>query len=168
MTDGVRIAATYYVPDGNPPIGGWPAVMMLHGLGESRTTSNNAVGMSINDLAELYVVPQGYAVLTFDARGHGDSEGLVSVDGPREIQDLRELFDWVATRPNVNGQKIGAFGYSYGGGAIWRGAPQGGAFSALQPATGWADPYNAPRPPGLARTRGGLGVWASVLARAPP
>ena len=43
MSDGVMIAATYYVPDGAPPSGGWAAVMMLHGLGETRTSSANAV-----------------------------------------------------------------------------------------------------------------------------
>jgi predicted acyl esterase len=25
MTDGVRLTTTYYVPDGAPPAGGWPA-----------------------------------------------------------------------------------------------------------------------------------------------
>ena len=168
MSDGVRIAATYYLPAGSPPLGGWPAVMMLHGLGESRTTSNNAVGMSINDLAELYIVPQGYVVLTFDARGHGDSEGLVSVDGPREIQDVRELFDWLAARPNVNRQKIGAFGYSYGGGAIWRAAAEGVPFAAIEPATCWTDLYSALGPQDLARSGVVLGFWQSIQARAAP
>jgi len=42
---------------------------MLHGLGESRSDTTNAVGMSINTIAETQLVPQGYAVLTFDARG---------------------------------------------------------------------------------------------------
>ena len=66
MSDGVGIAATYYVPDGAPPIGRWPTVLMLHGLGETRTTTRNALGMSINSIAETQLVPQGYAVLTFD------------------------------------------------------------------------------------------------------
>jgi len=28
MSDGVKIATTYYVPDGVPPAGGWPALML--------------------------------------------------------------------------------------------------------------------------------------------
>src|ERR1700736_6431566 len=135
MSDNVRIAATYYVPSGKAPIGGWPGGVMLHGLGESRTYSNNAVGMSVNDLAELYVVPEGYAVLTFDARGHGQSEGLISIDGPREIQDVRELFNWLASQQDVNARRIGAFGYSYGGGAVWRAATDGVPFAAIEVAT---------------------------------
>ncbi|TMK76922.1 MAG: alpha/beta fold hydrolase [Actinobacteria bacterium] len=169
MSDGVMIAATYYVPDGAPPSGGWAAVMMLHGLGETRTSSANAVGMSVNDLAELYVVPQGYAVLTFDARGHGQSGGLVSIDGPREIQDVRELFNWLAMQaPNVNPSRIGAFGYSYGGGAVWRAAAEGVPFAAIEVATAWTDLYSALAPQELARSGVVLGFWQSIMARAAP
>jgi predicted acyl esterase len=168
MSDNVRIAATYYAPSGRPPIGGWPGVMMLHGLGESRTYSDNAVGMSVNDLAELYVVPEGYAVLTFDARGHGQSGGLVSIDGPREIQDVGELFTWLASQPNVNARRIGAFGYSYGGGAVWRATADGVPFAAIEVATAWTDLYSAFAPQDLARSGVVLGFWQSIQARAAP
>src|SRR5262245_9293800 len=142
MSDGVEIATTYYVPDGAPPAGGWPAVMLLHGLGGSRTTAT-PLGMSLNSMAETQLAPQGYAALTFDARGHGQSQGLVSIDGPREIQDVRELFGWLAARPEVNRQRIGAFGYSYGGGAIWRATAEGVPFAAIEPAITWTDLYSA-------------------------
>src|SRR5918911_3239120 len=36
MSDGVQIAVTYYTPAGTPPAGGWPALMMFHGLGQTR------------------------------------------------------------------------------------------------------------------------------------
>jgi predicted acyl esterase len=167
MGDGVKIAATYYVPDGAPPAGGWPAVMLLHGLGGSRTAPG-LLGMSLNSLAETQLVPQGYAALTFDARGHGQSEGLVSIDGPREIQDVRELFNWLAAQPGVNGQRIGAFGYSYGGGAIWRATAEGVPFAAIEPAIAWTDLYSALLPQNLARSGVVLGFWQSIQARAAP
>ena len=167
MSDGVQIAATYYVPDGAPPAGGWPAVMLLHGLGGSRTAPT-PFGMSLNSLAESQLVPQGYAALTFDARGHGQSGGLVSIDGPREIQDVRELFDWLAAQPGVNGQRIGAFGLSYGGGAIWRAAADGVPFAAIEPAIAWTDLYSALVPGDLARSGVLLGFWQSIQARAAP
>jgi predicted acyl esterase len=167
MSDGVRIAATYYVPDGSPPPGGWPAVMLLHGLGGSRTAPT-PLGMSLNATAETQLVPQGYAALTFDARGHGQSEGLVSIDGPREIQDVRELFGWLAAEPEVNGQRIGAFGYSYGGGAIWRATAEGVPFAAIEPAISWTDLYSALMPQNLARSGVLLGFWQSIQARAAP
>ena len=35
MDDGVAIASTLYIPSGTPPVGGWPAVMVMHGMGET-------------------------------------------------------------------------------------------------------------------------------------
>jgi predicted acyl esterase len=167
MSDGVQIAATYYVPDGAPPPGGRPAVMLFHGLGGSRTTPT-PLGVSLNSLAESQLVPQGYAVLTFDARGHGQSQGLVSIDGPREIQDVRELFDWLAAQSGVDGQRIGAFGFSYGGGAIWNATAQGVPFAAIEVANTWTDLYSALLPQDLARSGVLLGFWQSIQARAAP
>jgi predicted acyl esterase len=167
MSDGVKLATTYYVPDGAPPVGGWPAVMLLHGIGGSRN-SGSPLGMSLNGIAETQLVPQGYVVLTFDARGHGQSEGLVSIDGPREIQDVRELFNWLATRPGIPVHRIGAFGYSYGGGAILRATAEGVPFAAIEPAITWTDLYSALLPQNLARSGIVLGFWQSIAARAAP
>src|SRR5215210_2400549 len=168
MDDGVELAATYYVPDGAPPAGGFPAVMMLHGLGETRTTETTGVGTSINSIAERYLAPQGYAALTFDARGHGASGGLVGVDGPREIADVKALFGWVASRPAVNPTRIGAYGYSYGGGAIWRAATEGVPFAALEVGIAWTDLYAALMPQDLARSGVIVGFYSAIQARADP
>lgn len=168
MSDGAKLAATYYLPNGAVPAGGWPTVLLLHGLGENRTDTTNAVGMSINTIAETQLVPQGYAALTFDARGHGESEGLVAIDGPREIQDVRELFNWLASSASINPQRIGAFGYSYGGGAIWRATAEGVPFAAIAPAATWTDLYAALAPQDLARSGVILGFWQSIAARAAP
>ena len=167
MGDGVKLATTYYVPDGAPPAGGWPALMLLHGLGGSRN-AGSPLGMSLNAVAETQLAPQGYAVLTFDARGHGQSEGVVSIDGPREIQDVRELFNWLAARPEINAQHIGALGYSYGGGAILRATVEGVPFAAIAPAITWTDLYSALLPQDLARSGVVLGFWESIAARAAP
>jgi predicted acyl esterase len=170
MSDGVGIAATFYVPGSAPapPIRRWPTVLMLHGLGESRTTTRSALGMSINSIAETQLVPQGYAVLTFDARGHGNSGGLVSIDGPREIQDVRELVNWLRSQASVNPDRIGAFGYSYGGGAVWRATADGVPFAAIEVAATWSDLYAALAPQGLARSGVVLGFWQAIAARAAP
>ncbi|HET7856801.1 MAG TPA: alpha/beta fold hydrolase, partial [Gaiellaceae bacterium] len=168
MDDGVPIAATYYLPDGEVPPGGWPAVMLLHGIGGDRNDEDNALGMSLNRMAETYLRTQGYAVLTFDARGHGASGGLVSIDGPREIADVRALFQWLASRPWVNPRQIGAFGYSYGGGALLRAAAEGVRFAAIGVAAAWTDLYQALVPQGLARSGVVLGFYSSVAARAAP
>ena len=169
MSDGAKIAATYYTPDGPPPgPTGWPGVLMLHGLGENRSDETNALGMSINTIAETQLAPQGYAVLTFDARGHGQSEGLVGVDGPREVQDVRELVAWLGSQPGIHPGQIGAFGYSYGGGAIWRAAAVGVPFKAIEVLVAWTDLYAALAPQNLARSGVVLGFWNSIAARAAP
>ena len=77
MDDGVDLAATLYEPSGAPPPQGFPAIVMLHGIGGTR--------QELDPIAQQWA--QTFAVLTFDARGHGGSGGLVTVDGPREIAD---------------------------------------------------------------------------------
>ena len=55
-SDGLPLAATLYIPDGTAPAGGWPAIMMLHGLGGDR--------QGMNALAEQAFLPgEQYAVL---------------------------------------------------------------------------------------------------------
>jgi predicted acyl esterase len=168
MDDGVGIAATYYAPAGGEPPGGWPAVLMLHGIGEDRADDTNAVGMSINSIAERYLVPQGYAVLTFDARGHAASGGLVGVDGPREIADVRALFQWLDAQPGVNGLRIGGYGYSYGGGGLWGAAVAGVPFAALEVATTWTDLYSALMPQDLAKSGVVLSFYQAIAQRVEP
>jgi alpha-beta hydrolase superfamily lysophospholipase len=150
MSDGTQIAITYYVPEGTPPAGGWPAVMMFHGLGQTRN-SFDLNNWSANRVAETYLVPRGYAVLTFDARAHGESGGLFSLDGPRELQDTRELFAWLTSHRDVNASRVGAFGVSYGGGMVWLATVSGVPFAAAAVAATWTDLHEALIPQSLIR-----------------
>lgn len=151
MDDGVSLAATLYVPDGTPPAGGWPAVMLFHGLAGTRA--------SVAPIAQGFLVNQGYAVLAYDARGHGASGGLVTLDGPRELADLREAFKWFTSRADVSDTQIGAMGLSLGGGAVLRAAVEGVPFKAIVPAITWTDLYQALAPQGWPKT----GAIASFL-----
>ena len=63
MDDGVTLGTTLYLPDGPPPASGHPTILMLHGLNGRR--------QDLHPIAESVFVPRGYAVMTFDARGHG-------------------------------------------------------------------------------------------------
>jgi fermentation-respiration switch protein FrsA (DUF1100 family) len=134
MDDGVRINAALYLPDGTPPAGGWPAIMMFHGLGGTH--------QGLAALAQTYVA-KGYAVFVPDARGHGTSEGFVSLDGPREVADVRTEFAWLASRPEVSDTQIGAWGISLGGGAAWNSVVAGVPFRALETFETWSDLYRA-------------------------
>jgi predicted acyl esterase len=150
MSDGVRLAISYFQPTGAPPPAGWPAVVLLHGLGQTRNTSD-FVNWSPNGMAERFLAPNGYAVLTYDARAHGESGGLFTLDGPRELADLRELLTWLTTNHPIDAAHIGAYGASYGGGLAWRAAVEGFPLAAIAPAATWTDLGDALAPQGLVR-----------------
>ena len=155
MDDGVSIAATLYLPDGAPPAAGWPGIVFLHGLAGNRT--------QMNALAETSgFVGQQYAVLAFDARGHGESGGLVTIDGPREIADVRSLFQWLADRPDVDGNNIGAWGISYGGGAALNSLVAGVPWAAVVGVETWTDLYSALAPQGLVKSGLVAGLAGSI------
>jgi predicted acyl esterase len=119
-------------------------------LGQTRNLSD-FVNWSPNLMAQKFLAPEGYAVLTFDARAHGESEGQFTLDGPRELQDLRELMTWLTTQHPVDAQHIGAYGASYGGGLVWRAAAEGLPLAAIAPAATWTDLRDALAPQGHVR-----------------
>jgi predicted acyl esterase len=134
MDDGVPIFASLLEPGGAPPTGGWPGVMMFHGLGGSHN--------DLLPIAQSYVA-KGYAVFVPDARGHGHSGGFVSLDGPREVADVRTELQWFAGLPDVSDTQIGAWGISLGGGAAWNSAVAGVKFKAVETFETWSDLYGA-------------------------
>jgi predicted acyl esterase len=150
MSDGVQIAVSYFQPVGTPPAAGWPAVVLLHGLGQTRNTSD-FVNWSPNSMAAQYLAPEGYAVLTFDARAHGESGGLFTLDGPRELADLRELLTWLTTKHPIDAAHVGAYGASYGGGLVWKAAVEGLPLAAIAPTATWTDLQEALAPQLLVR-----------------
>jgi predicted acyl esterase len=134
MNDGTHIFAALLEPAGAPPTGGWPGVMMFHGLGGSHK--------DLLPLANAYVA-KGYAVFVPDARGHGASGGYVSLDGPREVADVRTELQWFSGLPEVSDTQIGAWGISLGGGAAWNSVVAGVPFKALETFETWSDLYQA-------------------------
>jgi len=155
-TDGTELAGTLFLPSAKAPAAGWPAIVLLHGFGGTRA--------SMTQLAQVGgLVGERYAVLTFDARGHGQSGGLIGIDGPAEVADTRAVFRWLAVRPDVRDNRIGAFGISYGGGAVLNSLAAGVPWAAVEVAETWSDLGSALLPQGLARS----GVLDSLLAGLP-
>ena len=89
VTDGLVLRGTLYSAPQRPA----PAVLLLHMEGRDR----NAWG-------ELPQVLQtaGYAVLSVDLRGHGETGG--AVDWARAQKDVAEVLAQVATLPGVDGR----------------------------------------------------------------
>jgi len=119
-SDGAKLACSVVVPDTPAPAGGYPSVILFHGLGGKHE--------DMEPLATQFLAPAGYETLECDARGHGLSEGLFGLDGPRDVQDTRELFTWLSTR--TGNTSIGALGISLGGGAVWNATVAGVPFKA--------------------------------------
>jgi alpha-beta hydrolase superfamily lysophospholipase len=57
----------------------------------------------------------GFAVLMFDFRAVGESEGARCSAGYYEAMDLCGAVDYIDTRPDCNGLSLGVFGFSMGG-----------------------------------------------------
>jgi len=155
--DGTKLATTLYVPDGAAPVGGWPAIVLFHGLGGNRA-GMGAIASAMGLIGEQYVV------LTVDARGHGESGGLFEGDGPNEVRDVQTLFSWLAARPDVADARIGAWGISLGGGAVYTSLAAGVPWAAVEIAESWTDLRTAFLPQGLAKS----GVIAGFIGSLPP
>jgi dipeptidyl aminopeptidase/acylaminoacyl peptidase len=97
--DGLRIAA-WYVPSRNRA-----AVILVHGIGTNRADPL-AFGRDLH--------ARGYGLLLLDLRAHGDSGGSVSTLGLHEVRDVRAAFRFVASRADVDPERIGVYGYSLG------------------------------------------------------
>ncbi|MER6450599.1 ABC transporter ATP-binding protein [Streptomyces venezuelae] len=89
-----------------------PAVLLGHGFGGSKD--------DVREQAER-LARDGYAVLTWSARGFGRSEGRIGLNDPAyEVKDVSRLIDWLAARPEVRldadgDPRVGVSGASYGG-----------------------------------------------------
>lgn len=58
----------------------------------------------------------GFAVLIFDYRGFGRSDGEASVDPHRHVQDWRNAIAYARTRPDLDHERVGVFGSGGTGG----------------------------------------------------
>ena len=153
-SDATPLACAYIIPSGTMPTGGWPGVILFHGLGQSHTDME-PYGSA---LAQF-----GFAALACDARGTGASGGTFGLDGPRDVQDAQDLFNWFAARSDVSDTNIGALGLSLGGGEVWNAAVAGVPFKAIVPAITWTKLGTALNPDGVPKT--GL---LSILFQSPP
>lgn len=100
--DHVSLAATFRPGSALPG----PAVLLLHGVDASR----ESVADTASRLAEL-----GYATLTIDFRGHGQSDLRPRTFGWHEARDAHAAFAWLKHRQR--GGKVAVIGVSMGGAA---------------------------------------------------
>ena len=153
-SDSTPLACAYILPGGTAPAGGWPGVILFHGLGQSYADME-PIGTAMAQF--------GFASLACDARGTGASGGKFGLGSSREVQDARDLFSWFAGRADVSDTQIGAFGLSLGGGEVWNAAVAGVPFKAIVPAITWTNLGSALNPDGVPKS--GL---IGIISRAVP
>ncbi len=105
-TDGLKIAA-WFIPAQTDMKDG-ATVILVHGLSANR-------GEMLNRGAILS--RHGYHTLLIDTRAHGNSDGTATTLGALEVNDVRGALAYLATRSEVNTEKIGILGHSSGGAA---------------------------------------------------
>lgn len=103
LRNGIHLSATVYTPvAGYSP---YPALFVM----------TPYVGQTYHDQA-LYFAAHGYAFLTVDVRGRGNSEG--EFHPINEAHDSHDVIEWLAAQPYCNG-KVGMWGGSYSGYVQW-------------------------------------------------
>jgi putative CocE/NonD family hydrolase len=158
----IHLDARVYVPDGVAAPA--PVVIIIHGFGASKTTGS--VVAAAQDFASA-----GYVVVTPSTRGFGDSDGLVTLCGPNEINDLKTIIlamqsgaigdSPAITIPVDATSKFGVTGASYGGGhsfEIMRTHVAG--LAAVAPIIGWTDLYQSLSPNEVPKLSYLLGLFA--------
>ncbi|MFE9773069.1 alpha/beta fold hydrolase [Streptomyces sp. NPDC005931] len=149
--DGVRLDTSYFTA--GP--GRRPAVLLGHGFGGSK----DDVRRQAEDLAR-----DGYAVLTWSARGFGRSTGRIGLNDPEgEVADASRLIDWLAKRPEVRldeagDPRVGVAGGSYGGALALLAAGHDDRVDAIAPSITYFDLADALFPNGVFKK-----LWAGVF-----
>ena len=162
-SDTIHLDADVYIPDGVAAPA--PVVVVIHGYGGSK--SDGRLVAIANDLASA-----GYVVLAPTARGFGNSDGLVTLAGPNEINDLKTIILAMQTGsigdspavaiPVSASSNFGVTGASYGGGhsfEIMRTHVAG--LVAVAPIIGWTDLYQALSPNDVPKLSFTIGLFAS-------
>ncbi|MFJ4556419.1 CocE/NonD family hydrolase [Streptomyces massasporeus] len=150
--DGIRIDTSFFTSPGD---GRRPAVLLGHGFGGSK----NDVRQQAEDLAR-----DGYAVLTWSARGFGKSNGRIGLNDPKgEVADVSKLIDWLARQPQVELDKkgdprVGMAGASYGGAIALLTAGHDHRVDAIAPAITYWNLADALFPNGVFKK-----LWAGIF-----
>ncbi|MFF9237432.1 CocE/NonD family hydrolase [Streptomyces sp. NPDC014801] len=150
--DGVRLDTSYFTSAGT---GRRPAVLLGHGFGGSKD--------DVRQQAE-HLARDGYAVLTWSARGFGRSTGRIGLNDPKgEVADVRALTDWLARQPQVRLDKpgdprVGIAGASYGGAIALLAAGYDQRIDAIAPAITYWNLADALFPGGVFKK-----LWTGVF-----
>ncbi len=168
-SDGTRLAGDVFLPKGLAADQKVPAIVLCHGWGGMKSHLNQRIAPQF--------ASAGYAVLAFDYRGWGESDGRLVVRGEmpkpdadgnvtvkaqlvREVvdpldqeEDIDAAISFMTGEPHVDAARIGIWGSSLGGShVIWR-AGNDPRVKAVVSQVGGYFPHRADRRSGPGRLR---------------
>src|SRR5262249_58675876 len=105
---GLKLSGIVHTPDGLRSGERRPAFIVLHGFGGNKDGHGQSV------VAKQFT-QWGYVTMRIDFRGCGDSEGehgrIICLD---QVADTRNALTYLATHPEVDPERIGLVGSSFG------------------------------------------------------
>jgi fermentation-respiration switch protein FrsA (DUF1100 family) len=108
FSEGLRLIGNLFLPAGMQPGEQRPGIVLCHGFTGVRQ-------LMLPDYARRFA-EAGFIALIFDYRGFGESEGpkwrLLPLE---QVDDIRNALTWLATQPEVDTQRMGLWGTSFGG-----------------------------------------------------
>ncbi len=144
--DGLRVSG-WFIPANKDSSASKPTVVLVHSWQWNRL-GYAAEGLFANVSGSIHIDMlnlanamhgEGYNVLTFDLRNHGQSAAAHPVTfGQSEAKDLLGALSYLETREDVNHDRIGVIGFSIGANAALFAMPQTNkikAIVAVQPTT---------------------------------
>lgn len=111
FSEGVRLVGDLYLPDDIGPGDRRAGVVLCHGY-------TGVKDLYLPDNARV-LTEAGYAVLTFDYKGWGESGGPRSRLAPySRVADVQAALTFLGARPEVDASRLGLYGTSYGGATV--------------------------------------------------
>lgn len=125
--DGTKLMGRVSLPESDSPV---PAFMALHGS-EQGTRDNFG-----NKVMAHYMISRGFAVLNYDKRGVGDSDGIYqeaasSSNLQKIAEDAIAGAEYLAARQEIDAKRIGLIGFSQAGWVIPLAASQSAAITHI-------------------------------------
>lgn len=127
-----------------------PAVLFIHGAGYLQNAHKGWSGYFREFMFHSFLVQQGYLVLDMDYRasaGYGRDwrTAIYRQMGTPELEDMEDGVRWLVQNHQVDPERVGVYGGSYGGFltlmALFRNPQLFACGAALRPVTDWAH-YN--------------------------
>ncbi len=132
-SQGLKLSGVVHVPDDLAARERRPVFLVLHGFGSNKS-AGNTVGP-----ANMFC-DWGYITLRFDMRGCGESEGefgrIICLD---QVEDTKSAIAYMAGRADVDPERIGLVGSSFGAAVAVYTAGVDQRAAAVISSGGWGD-----------------------------